>query len=128
MGQVEKAEARERDERSEMEALAGLSFSLTGLLLIDWWSDYSLAGEVVRWLGAYGGRMGGIATLVAWGCVLLIAFPWLHHLRRQVPSDTWMDHPELAKERLEAIQAQRRNARLWIPQGMQSNVAGTARR
>lgn len=128
MGQVEKAEARERDERSEMAALAGLSFSLTGLLLIDWWSDYSLAGEVVRWLGAYGGRMGGIATLVAVGCVLLIAFPWLHHLRRQVPSDTWMDHPELAEERLEAIQAQRRDAHLWIPQSVQSNVAGTARR
>lgn len=112
MAQVEKAEAKEIEQRSEMAALASLSFSVAGLLLMDWWSDHSIMGEVAAWLGGYGGRMGSVATLGAWVCVLLIAFPWLYRVRTGYPDDAWMEHPELAKERLEAIEIQRRNARL----------------
>lgn len=112
MAQVEKAEAKEIEQRSEMAALASLSFSVAGLLLMDWWSDRSIVGEVAAWLGGYGGRMGSVATLGAWVCVLLIAFPWLYRVRTGYPDDAWMEHPELAKERLEAIETQRRNAPL----------------
>jgi hypothetical protein len=79
--QVEKAEAKEIEQRSEMSALASLSFSVAGLLLMDWWSEHSITGEVAAWLGGYGGRMGSVATLGAWICVLVIAFPWLYRVR-----------------------------------------------
>lgn len=110
--QVEKAETKEIEQRNEMAALASLSFSVAGLLLMDWWNEHSIAGEVAAWLGGYGGRMGSVATLGAWVCVLVIAFPWLYRVRTGYPGDAWMEHPELAKERLEAIEVQRRNARL----------------
>lgn len=112
MAQVEKAEAKEVEHRNELAALASLSFSVAGLLLMDWWSDHSIVGEVAAWLSGYDGRMGSVATLGAWVCVLVIAFPWLYRVRAGYPGDAWMEHPELAKERLEAIEAQRRNARL----------------
>lgn len=110
--QVEKAEAKEIEQRSEMSALASLSFSVAGLLLMDWWSEHSITGEVAAWLGGYGGRMGSVATLGAWICVLVIAFPWLYRVRVGYLGDAWMEHPELANERLEAIEMQRRNAHL----------------
>ncbi len=110
--QVEKAEAKEIEQRSEMSALASLSFSVAGLLLMDWWSEHSITGEVAAWLGGYGGRMGSVATLGAWICVLVIAFPWLYRVRVGYLGDAWMEHPELAKERLEAIEMQRRNAHM----------------
>lgn len=112
MAQVEKAEAKEIERRNEMAALASLSFSVAGLLLMAWWSEHSIVGEVTAWLGEYGGRMGSVATLGAWGCALVIAFPWLYCVRTGYLGDAWMEHPELAKERLEAIEAQRRTRRL----------------
>lgn len=110
--QVEKAETKEIEQRNEMAALASLSFSVAGLLLMDWWSEYSIAGDVAAWLSGYGGQMGSVATLGVWVCVLVIAFPWLYRVRAGYPGDAWMEHPELAKERLEAIEMQRRNAHL----------------
>lgn len=112
MAQVEKAEAKEIEQQSEMAALASLSFSVAGLLLMDWWSENSIAGEVTAWLGRNDGWMVDVATLGGWVCVLLIAFPWLYRVRTGYPDDAWMEHPELAKERLDAIEMQRRNARL----------------
>ncbi len=112
IARVEKAEARQREERDEMVQLAGLSFSVSGLLLMDWWMDSSLTGLVTAWVGEFGGPMGSVASLGAWVCILLVAFPWLYRMRVAMPSETWIDHPELARERLEAIEAQRRNARL----------------
>lgn len=112
MAQVEKVEAKAGEERSKMTALADLSFSVVGLLLLDWWSDYSIAGEVTAWLNGYGGQTGSIARLGVLACMLVVAFPWLYRVRAYIPSETWMDHPELAKERLEAIEVRCRNARL----------------
>ncbi len=103
IAQVEKAEAKVREEWNEVAALASLSFSVAGLMLVDWCtSEYSIAGEISAWLGGYG-------TLA---CVLVIAFPWLYRVRAHHPSDAWMDHPELAKECLDDIEEKRRNARL----------------
>lgn len=113
IAQVEKAEAKVREEWNEMAALASLSFSMAGLMLTDWWTrEYSIAGEISAWLGGYGGRMQSIATLGTVACVVVIAFPWLYRVRAHHPSDAWMDHPELAKECLDDIEAIRRNARL----------------
>jgi hypothetical protein len=112
IAQVEKAEAKEIEQRNEMAELASLSFSVAGLLMMDWWSEHSIVGEVAAWLGGHGGRMGSFATLGAWICMLVIAFPWLCRVRAGYPGDAWMEHPELAKERLEAVEVQRRNAHL----------------
>jgi len=107
MARVEKEEARRAEEQIEMAALAKLSFAVTGLLLMDWCSANSLAGELPLWLTAIDGRMGDIAELGVMVCVLMIAYPWLHLLRNPPVYDRWMDHPELARERLAAIEAQR---------------------
>lgn len=112
MTQVEKVQAKQREKRNEMAQLASLSFSVSGLLVMDWWRDSSIIGLVTAWLGGFGGRMGSVASLGAWLCVLIVAFPWLYRRRAAMPSDVRMDHPELARERLEAIEAQRRNVRL----------------
>lgn len=111
IAQIEKAEAKEIEQRNEMTALSSLSFSVAGLLLMDWWNKHSIVGEVVMWLGGYSGRMGEVATLGASVCMLVIAFPWLYHVWAGYPEDAWMEHPELAKERLEAIEAKRRAMR-----------------
>jgi hypothetical protein len=88
MAQVEKVEAKAREEWSEMTALANLSFSVVGLLLLDWWSDYSIAGEVAAWLNGYGGQAGSLAKLGVLACMLVDAFPWLHRVRTYIPSET----------------------------------------
>jgi hypothetical protein len=110
--QVEKAEAKQREARNEMAQLASLSFSVSGLLVMDWWRESSIIGLVTAWLGGIGGRMGSIASLGAWICILIVAFPWLYRMRAAMPSEVWIDHPDLARERLEAIEAQRQNMRL----------------
>lgn len=111
--QVEKAEAKEREERDEMAALASLSFSVAGLMLMDWcWHDFSIAGQILASLDGYGERMRSITTMGALICLFVALSPWLFRVRVRYPGDAWMDHPELAKERLEAIEVQRRNARL----------------
>lgn len=112
MAQVEKAEAKQCEERNEMAQLASLSFSVSGLLVMDWWGDSSIIGLAVAWLGGFDGRMGSVASLSTWLCVLIVAFPWLYRARADIPRDMWINHPELAKERLEATEAKRRNARL----------------
>jgi len=40
----------------------------------------------------------------------VIAFPWLYRVWNPHPREAWMDHPELAKECLETIEAKRRSA------------------
>ncbi|MCV2219862.1 hypothetical protein [Thauera sp. Sel9] len=108
MAQVEKAEARGREVENEMTALARLSFSVTGLMLMDWGlREHSMAGEIAEGLGGYGGRMGDVAILGLCAIVFVIAFPWLYQVWNPHPRDAWMDHPELAKERLEAIEEER---------------------
>lgn len=109
MERVDKAEARREQEQTEMAALARLSFAVAGLLLMDWCSNDSLAAELSAWLNGIGDQMGAIAELGIVACVLTVAFPWLHLLRNPPAYDGWMDHPELAKERLAAIEAQRRD-------------------
>ena len=109
MAQVEKAEGKAHEERSEMAALASLSFSVAGLMLMDWLeSEYSIAGEILVWLDRYSGRTGSVAMFVA--CVAVIALPWFYRARAQYPNDVWIEHPELAKEHCDAIEARRRNA------------------
>lgn len=107
MARVEKEEAKRAEDQTEMAALAKLSFGVTGLLLTDWCSANSLTGELSIWLSGIDDRVGDIAKLGIIACVLMVAFPWLYLLRNPPTYGGWMDHPELAKERLAAIEAQR---------------------
>lgn len=110
IAQVEKAEALERQNRNEMAAFARLSFSVLGLMLMDWgMREYSIMGEILSGLNGDGGWMEGTAALGALAFVFLVAFPWLYQVwNPRHPGDAWMEHPELARECLDAIVAQRR--------------------
>lgn len=111
--QVEKAEVKEREERKETEALASLSFSVVGLMLMDWyWRDFSIVGELLARVDGGGEWMRSAATLVVVICLFLILSPWLYRGRSYYPGDSWMDHPKLAKERLDAIDERMRDSRL----------------
>jgi len=125
IAQVEKAEAQERENRNEMAAFARLSFSVVGLMLMDWgMRGYSIAGEILVGLQGDGGWMEDAAALGALAFVFLVAFPWLHRIWNPYSGVAWMEHPELARERLEAIEAQRRLCGGGFPE----NVPAYARR
>ncbi len=125
IAQVEKAEAHGREDLNEMAALARLSFSVLGLMLMDWgMRGYSIAGEILAGLQGDGRGMDGAAALGTLVFVFLVAFPWLHRIWNPYPDAAWMEHPELARERLEAIEAQRR----LRSDGFPGHVPGYARR
>ncbi|RTL56502.1 MAG: hypothetical protein EKK46_04660 [Rhodocyclaceae bacterium] len=127
--QVEKVEANERENRGEMAALARLSFSVLGLMLMDWgMREYSIAGEILAGLGGDEGWMKSVIHVGVLACVLLIAFPWLYQVWNQQQDDAWMSHPELAKERLEAIEAQRMINSSGFVGNVLMNIGGYPRR
>lgn len=124
--QVEKVETQERENWNEMAAFARLSFSVLGLMLMDWgMREYSIMGEILSGLNGDGGWMERAAALGALAFVFLVAFPWLYHAwNPRYSCDAWMEHPELARERLDAIVAQRRQR----GSEFQGNVPDYARR
>lgn len=113
IARIEKHEELYDKKLQEMNYLAGISFSATFLLLLDWsLHSSSLAGILINWLSMQPNRIESIGNLILWLCVLLMALPWLFSFFPRSEQGEWIDHPELASELLKKYEDKHKKA--WV--------------
>lgn len=110
---VDAFEVQLRNQQARLDGLAGLSFSIVCLALLDLLlAPDSFVGELIsKWdSGQYFLPMTALCIFV------IVLFTWLHQsLAEFERTEPWIEHPELAKELHEQYERNRARSHTFLP-------------